>query len=241
MAKNERKNGTALAKIGGQEFAIMMAGAEALPEILRENVGAEGLGSFDLDRVKIPSGGMQAWTIPGIEKDEIVESFTGVIIYHKLGRVYWAQGLEEGGGNSPPDCISDDCVTGIGEPGGKCSVCPFAQFGSNGKGQACKQIKMLFVMRENALLPLCVSLPPTSLRGAKQYMLRLASNALPYYSVLTRFGLEKVNNASGIEYSKAVLSVAEKLTAEQAEQFKKISLQLRPHFDAVKVEEVSVD
>ncbi len=235
MTKNGKKNGTELMMIGNQEFAILKAGIAGMKESLQENIGDEGLSPFELDRVKIPSGGMQAWTIPGIEKDEIVPQFTGVIIYHRLGRVYWAQGIDEGGGNLPPDCSSDDSVTGIGEPGGECAACPFSKFGSAGKGQACKQVKLLFVMREKALLPIVVSLPPTSIRPAKKYMLRLASRSLTYFSVLTKFSLEKANNEAGIEYSTAVLSVAEILSAEQIKQFRAISHDLRPHLDAVRV------
>ena len=238
--KKSGNSTTALAKVGDQEYAILKAGIEALPEILQENIGAEGLSSFELDRIKIPAGGMQAWSIPTVDGEEVVKEFTGVIIYHKLGRVLWKDSLEDSGGGSPPDCSSDDSVTGIGDPGGDCAKCAFARFGSDpkgGKGQACKQVKQLFVMRANALLPVCVSLPPTSLAPAKKFLLRLASNGLPYYAVLVKFGLEKVNNTSGIEYSRAVLSVAQRLAPEQAAQFKQYSQSLRPHLDKVRISE----
>jgi len=238
-----KKNGngkkeTGLAVIGGQEFAILKAGIAGLNQSLAENIGAEGLSPFELDRVRIPAGGTKAWVIPGVDQDEVVGSFTGVIIYHKLGRVYWEKGLDEGGGNTPPDCSSDDSITGIGTPGGSCNKCPFAEFGSSkkGKGQACKQLKLLFVMRENGMLPICVSLPPTSLRKAKQYMLRLASRSLPYYAVLTKFDLEEASNGEGIKYSRAVLTTASMLEPAQVEQFKRISMELRPYLQAVRVE-----
>lgn len=239
---NGKKNGkksTALAEIGGKKFAIMRSDPAKVTEIICENVGDEGITAFDLDRVHIPPGGGQAWTVPGLDEDEIVKKFEGVIIFHKMGRVYWSTGMEEGGGGSPPDCSSDDCKTGTGEPGGACARCAFAQFESaeNGRGQACKQLKQLFVMRSNSLLPLCISLPPTSLGAAKKYLLRLAGQALHYSSVLTRFGLEKTNNGSGIEYSRAVLTVAERLSEEQAARFRTISEQLRPQLRQVRVSE----
>ena len=237
MSDNGQSSSTALATVGNKEYAILKTGIEALPDILRENIGSEGLSSFDLDRIKIPAGGMQAWSIPGVDGEEVVKEFTGVVIYHKLGRALWKDSLEDSGGGSPPDCSSDDSITGIGDPGGDCAKCSFAKFGSDpkgGKGQACKQVKQLFVIRENALLPVCLSLPPTSLMPAKKFLLRLASNGLPYYGVLVRFGLEKVNNGSGIEYSRVVLNTAARLTAEQAAQFKQYSLSLRPHLDKVR-------
>ena len=239
MSNNDKSN-TALARVGDKEYAILKAGMESLPEILRENIGSEGLSSFELDRIKIPAGGMQAWSIPTVDGEEVVKDFTGVIIHHTLGRALWKDSLEDSGGGSPPDCSSDDSITGIGDPGGECAKCAFSRFGSDprgGKGQACKQVKQLFVIRENALLPVCVSLPPTSLAPAKKFLLRLASEGLPYYGVLVKFGLEKVNNGSGIEYSRAVLSVAERLATEQVAQFKQYSQSLRPHLEKVSIDE----
>lgn len=243
MAKNNKSNSkkeTNLAVINGQQFAILKAGIGGLQESLKENIGDEGLTPFDLDRIRIPAGGSNAWSIPGIGEDEVVTSFTGVIIFHKMGRVYWEAAFGEGGGSTPPNCSSDESQVGIGTPGGNCLKCPLAEFGSaksgNKKGQACKQIKMFFVMRPKGLLPVCVSLPPTSLRPAKKYMLRLASFSWPYYAILTKFELEQTANSEGIKYSKVKLSIAKDLSPQQAEQFKKLSHKLRPHLEAVQVQ-----
>ena len=191
-----------------------------------DNVGAGGMTAFDLERIKIPSGGMLAWEIPTITgKPEYVQEFDGVVIFHKDGRVYWEKPLAESGGNEPPDCSSADCVVGIGNPGGSCGQCPFARFGSDqqgGRGQACKQVKQLFVARSDGLLPVVLPLPPTSLSVARKYFLRLTSRRIPYYGVLTRFSLEKATNKGGIAYARAVLSLVEVLPDAQREALRQV-------------------
>lgn len=238
---NGKKNGngkktTALAVVGQQEFAILKAEPDKLPELLRTNLGNDDLSVFDLDRIKIPAGGGQAWAIPTIDGEETVKEFFGVIIYHKNSRAYWVD--EFTGQGNPPDCSSDNGEMGIGEPGGECLQCPFGRFGSDpkgGKGQACKQLKQLFVIQPGDLLPVVVTLPPTSIRPAKKFLTRLASKGMVSCSVLVKFALEKTRNAGGIEYSRVVLSVAEQLTAEQTERFLQINATLQPYLDKVSV------
>ena len=228
---------TSLARIGDQEFAILKINPREITSIVRENCG-DGISALDLDRVKIPAGGTQAWTIPGLDGDEIVKEFYGVVMFHKAGRVFWEKGIEESGGNSPPDCSSDDGITGVGTPGGDCAQCPFAKFGSDargGKGQACKQIKQVFVIRPGNIIPVMISLPPTSLRPAKQYFLRLANVGKHYTAVLTRFSLVEDKNADGIKYSKIVMAKVADLTPDQAGLFKRMSDLMRPWLSKVKV------
>lgn len=227
---------TALAVVGNQEFAILKAEPGKLPALIKDNLGDDNLSAFDLDRIKIPAGGGTAYEVPSLDGETMEKDFAGVIIYHKGGRVYWAE--EFTGQGNPPDCASEDCITGFGNPGGECSQCPFGRFGSDpkgGKGQACKQLKQLFVMRPGDLLPVVVTLPPTSLGAARKFLLRLANNGLPFYAVLVRFSLEKTKNSNGIEYSRVVLSVAERLSPEQAERFKEIRDSLKPHLEQVSV------
>lgn len=227
---------TALTTVGDAEYAILKSSPDSVRELIRANVGPDGISAMDLDRIKIPAGGGQAWAIPTVDGEDVAKEFVGVIIHHKSGRLYWKEKYQ--GQGQPPDCVSDDGQTGVGDPGGDCARCPLAKFGSDangGKGQACKQVKMLFVMRPGDLLPVAVSLPPTSLAGARKFLLRLASQALPFYAVAVRFALEKTKNSGGIEYSRVLLSVADRLAPEQASAMKAISEALRPHLDRVRV------
>jgi len=197
---------------------------------LGTNIGAGGLSEFDLPRIKMPAGGGLQWAVPTLEGEAMEPSIEGVIVLARDTRAYYSQPISETGGNQPPDCWSADGTTGSGKPGGACLACPLARYGSapGSRGQACKQIKQLFVLRGSLLLPEVVTLPPTSLKAAKQYLLKLTSQGVPYYAVVTRIGLERTKNAQGIAYSRAVLSFVRRLAPEEVERAREYHEMLKP-------------
>ncbi|MFZ5926320.1 MAG: hypothetical protein ACOYX1_02620 [Acidobacteriota bacterium] len=197
---------------------------------LSTNIGSGGLTEFDLPRIKIPAGGGIRWAVPTLEGEVMEPSIEGVIVLARDTRAYYSQPISETGGSQPPDCWSADGATGSGKPGGACLACPLARYGSapGGRGQACKQIKQLFVLRGSLLLPEVVTLPPTSLKPAKQYLLKLTSQGVPYYAVVTRIGLERTKNAQGIAYSRAVLSFVRRLAPEEVERAREYHEMLKP-------------
>jgi hypothetical protein len=105
--------------------------------------------------------------------------------------------------------------------------------GQQKRGQACKQMKLLFVLRATDLLPICVSLPPTSLKNSKQFFRRLTQNNVLHYGVLAGFSLEGDKNPEGIKYSKVQLTVKGRLRPEETLRFKAIKDQLQPYLDKV--------
>ena len=236
MVKNGNGKKTELATV--KSYAIVKAGGiESIGELIKENVGNEGITPWDLDRVKMPSGGGMSWELPTEGGMTPTVEFEGVIIHHQAARVYWESDMASGGG-TPPNCSSNNGASGVGDPGGSCSNCPFAQFGTEaggGRGQACKQIKRLFIMRQESLLPLMISLPPTSLSVVKKYMLRLTSYQRAYHSVITKFGLEKATSKDGIEYAKVVLTMAGPLSPEDSAIMKGLSESLKPYLESLQV------
>lgn len=233
MSKNEL--------VAVSSYQIMETEIEDVLESLQANIGDSQLTAFDLDRVKVPSGGSTAWEVPTLNGEEMKKELVGIPVYWKDVRAYWEKDLDESGGGTPPDCQSDDGKTGVGMPGGVCAKCPLAEFGSasKGKGQACKQMKILFILREEDLLPIAIPLPPTSLGPMKKFFVRLTSKAIPYYGALIGLSLEKDKNDAGIEYAKVVPSFKEKLSAEQKEIVKKYSEQLRPTFESARIDDSS--
>jgi hypothetical protein len=203
---------------------------EAINNALSTNIGTGGLSEFDLPRIKMPAGGGLQWAVPTLEGETMEPAIEGVIVLARDTRAYYSQPISETGGGQPPNCWSADGVTGSGTPGGACLACPLARYGTaqDGRGQACKQIKQLFVLRGNLLLPEVVTLPPTSLKPAKQYLLKLASQGVPYYAVVTRIGLERTKNSQGIAYSRAVLSFVRRLSTEEAERSRNYHEMLKP-------------
>lgn len=175
-------------------------------EAYRENLGGEQLDPFSFPRVVIPQGGsVQALMVPSVENPdgEQHKELIGVIAMNQLTRQYWSTPMGEG--DSPPDCSSRDAVTGVGDPGGACADCAFAQWGSDpegGRGQACKTTRNLYLVLPGRVLPVLLQVPPSSLAGAKQYLLGLLDAGLSFWQCWTRFTVTKAQNREGKPYGK---------------------------------------
>lgn len=228
------------------QYAVMTMPQADLQEVFQENLGGGTISVTDLDRVKFPTGGMTAWTVPSLEGEEITKEIEGVIIFKKDSRVYFSKTFEESGGQDAPDCVSDDGQNGLGliaqQHGGNCATCPLAQFGSgrNG-GQACTLNMNLFILAKDNLLPLVVKIPPTSYKIARKYLIGLTGKMRPYYSVSTKLALKKVQNAGGIAYAELVITTGQVLTPEETAQMKAVHENLKPMLNQVRMENVVVD
>jgi len=208
---------TDLAKPDHGAYLALNHSPEEVQQILALNLGGQELSPFDLPRVKIPGAGGTTWEVPSLEGDQAMKALDGIVVHFKLVRGYWPGEFR---GSEPPACSSNDSKNGEGDPGGDCATCPFSQFGSDkaGRGQACKQMEQWFLLPENALLPLVVTLPPASLAGARKYRLNLTNAMLAIGSVVTRLTLAKDTNPDGQEYAYAVPSLHSKLDAGDAER-----------------------
>lgn len=226
-------------------YAIVQATVDGsdLATVVAENSGIGGMNEFDLDRVKVPSGGGTVWMVPTLDGEEAVRELVGIVVYFREARGYWAKGIEEGG-STPPDCASQDAMTGVGDPGGPCRPCPLSQWGSDPRegsnGQACKQRRLLFVVREGDFLPLVVSVPPTSLKGIGKYFMRLTSKSTPYYGVVTKLTLSKTKSDGGIEYSIIDAALERVLTPQETAAVKEYATGLKATFETFELTETDV-
>lgn len=205
-------------------YIMLKEDAAALRESFQANIGTSGIGEFELDTLRVPSGGGRTWQIPGLDNEE-AKSVEGIIVHWSEPRAYWKEGLETSGGGSPPDCSSPDGVRGTGTPGGICEVCPMNQWQSaeKGEGKACKQTRVLMLMRPESRLPLRVVVPPSSLKPIRSYFLRLASGAIPYYAVVTKLELQSQRSKGGITYSEIVPSKVERLAPADVDRVRAFS------------------
>ncbi len=109
----------------------------------------EGL-RLSFTRIKIPGGGHLQFEIPSGNPDvpDYAPYLEGVILYSHNSNAYWPEGSEYDD-DQPPLCQSFDGKAGYGEPGGTCADCVLNQFGSDGnnKGKACKNMRMLYLLR----------------------------------------------------------------------------------------------
>lgn len=223
------------------EFPALLTDTRELREALAENLGGAGISPFDLDRVSIPAGGSQTWVLQTLEGEQETKELVGIVIWVQNARAYWPG--EFGGGNVPPQCMSDDAVTGVGDPGGACHTCPFAQFGSDarGRGQACKMVQRMFLLQPGGNLPMVVNLPPGSLKNAKKYLLRLVSNGQKASGVVTRITLEKDRNQDGIVFAKATFAMVGKLDQEMAARAKAYGMEMGRAFRGVSTQDFAAE
>lgn len=235
-----------------QEFAIASRDEDAAA-VIRENIGEGGMTVFDLDRVKIPAGGGISWEVPTLEGADSQRAVEGVIVAWRDPRAYWMTSIDESGGGAPPDCSSDEGLRGYGvygvgsadHPTGECRTCPMSQWGSakggEARGQACKQMRLLFLLRREDRLPIAMFMPPTSIGPLRKYFLRLANRSLPYYSVVTRLRLEKARNADGIEFSTVLPEVAGRLAGDDVAAVKVYADSLADTLNAVRLNREDVE
>lgn len=216
---------TAIAVIDAKQYAVLDP-ASNVAELVAMNLAGDDVSEFDLDMVKVPSGGGTTWIVPSLAGDEETKAIEGIIVHIAKRRQYWASSDPTG---DPPDCYSRDMLKGIGNPGGECETCPMNQFGSakNERGKACKEVCALFIVRASDHMPIVVNCPPGSLKNIKQYRLRLP---LPYFQVVTRLELSKVQNKDGIAYSEIRPSMVGKLPAESIDAMRAYAGNLQKAF-----------
>ena len=167
MDYNQNTNPT-----GQQQFLLpaMTMDSDFTAEELAEDM--DGM-QMNFPRVKIPSGGSLQFEIPTGDPDnpDYAKTLTGIILFNHPNNAYWPEG-DANDDNATPLCSSTDGKLGVGTPGGSCAVCAMNQFGSAAerRGKACKNMRVLYLLRSGELVPLQLSLPPTSLKPFRQFI-----------------------------------------------------------------------
>lgn len=217
------------AQNAAQNTALMEKHAFLLPTMVESDFSQEEL-SVDMDgvqmsfqRVKIPGGGALQFEIPSDdpENPDYTKTLEGVILFHHLNNAYWPEGSEFDDSTTPL-CASNDGKLGTGEPGGLCATCALNQYGtaSGSAGKACKNMRTLYLLRSGDMMPLQVTLPPTSLRPFNEFSNRsfLMRRRASFGSVV-QIGLKKMNNGSN-DYSVATFRRLYDFEGEQLAQIR---------------------
>ncbi len=200
-----------------------------LPAVVDSSFTSEDLAD-DMDglqmsfqRIKIPSGGNLVFEIPtdDPENPNYEKTIEGVLIFHHDANAYWPEGSEYDE-NTAPLCSSLDGKQGIGEPGGHCTMCAMNQYGtaSEGRGKACKNMRMLYLLQSGECVPIQISLPPTSLKPFKNFINQaFLLRRRPSYGSVIQIGLRK-ENTGGNDYSVATFRLVENFEGEQLAQIR---------------------
>jgi len=201
---NAKKKSNAVVKLDTEFTGLQQMTSDKVMYAIQSNLEKESITPFDLVKLSVPPGGITSWQFPDDEAEsgfKSIDVIDGVLLDYKAVKAYWEHSFDEGGGGTPPDCSSNDNIHGIGTvggdpPGSLCDHCALNQFGSAGegrKGKACKEMRLLFLLPKKAVTPLVIGLPPTSLKGFRQYLMRLSSGEKPcaYNEVVTKFKLRR--------------------------------------------------
>ena len=205
--------------VKAETFELVTLTGELAAAIAEE---MDGLGTIPYDKVKIPSGGGAAFEIPTEDEDnpDVAKEIVGVILDHHPVNSRWREAYN--GSEEKPLCSSYDGKQGTDVETGEiisCANCPYNEFGSaaDGRGKACKNSHRIYVLREGNPVPLVLTLPPTSIKYARDYFAKsIVLKGMRSYDVITKITLKKEKSADGIDYSRACFSFVDKLTAGQA-------------------------
>ena len=222
--------------MSNQVNEAMMERNFILPQMVESSFTAAEL-SEDMDglhlsfpRVKIPGGGALQFEIPGSDPDnpDYAKTIEGVILFNHASNTYWAEG-EEYSDNTPPLCQSMDGKLGYGKPGGLCVSCPYNAFGSSskGSGKACKNMRVLYLLRSGDYMPIQLSLPPTSIRPFNDFINQaFLFRRRGVCSAVVQIGLKKANN--GVQdYSVATFKKLYDFEGEELNQIRAYADQFR--------------
>lgn len=150
----------------------------------------------------------------GQSMDELI----GVIVFKQKTRGLWERG------SKIPLCSSMDGIAGTDEDGNgiECATCPHNQWGSGvdetgmaTKGKACKEMRRVFVAQKDALLPIFISLPPTSLKPFDTYCSARLSHKIADVATETIFRLMPQTGESGYKYAVIQCKMGKKLSVEE--------------------------
>ena len=160
--------------------------------------------TMSFPRIKIPAGGVLQFELPtgDPQHPDYSPTLTGVILFNHASCAYWPEG-DEYNDDVPPLCSSVDGKQGYGEPGGTCATCTLSQFGSasNGRGKACKNMRVLYLLRSGEFMPLAINLSPTSISPFREFLNQgfVFRNRATYGS-LVEIGLKRQTNPEGKGY-----------------------------------------
>ena len=202
-------------------------------------------GGIDAKHIKIPSGGGKAFEVETDDPDdpEILKEVTGVILFTHRMNAYWAQKFgeagEDGNINKSPDCSSMDGKQGVNRDTGEirtCDNCPYNQFGTDGKGKACKNMRRLYIMMSGRPDIYLLTVPPTSIKDINKALKKImARDHVPYSRMIVTFKLTVAESADKIKYSRVTLEKTGLLPDQLYKTTADLRQTLKKSFNEVKI------
>lgn len=213
-------------QLGSELPAVEGADAEALKAFEEEGMTEEMKGfTLEYPRIEILHQGTAKWNFPS--EDAVISSFVGVIVHIEASRVWWpwkfGKAPEGAGDDGWPHCYSRDLFkpdeNARDSQASECSSCPKNEWGSDttedgspARGKSCKEVRRLFVIPEERLMPHWIAISPSNLKPLKKYLTSLGNQKIARPQlVTTNFKLKTVENKDNIKYSELDLSLGKEL------------------------------
>lgn len=216
---------------------------ELRAELAEEAEGLEDEGGIDARHIKIPSGGGKAFEVETDDPDdpEVMKEVQGVVLFSHRMNAYWAHkfGESDADGNASkiPDCSSMDGKKGVERATGEikeCMNCPYNQFGSDGAGKACKNMRRLYIMMSGRSDLYLLTVPPTSVKEiGKKLKEMVVRKKLPYTTLIMSFKLIQADSKDGIKYSKVTMDPIGKLPDNEKAATRALFQELKKSYESV--------
>jgi hypothetical protein len=186
--------------------------------------------------IKFPTGGSTVFELD----EEPVKEIDGVIVDHYAIRLLFLR--EIGEVKRPPDCVSQNGLTGSGLCEEKlaciCADCEYNKWGSfkefikesdDTNKKACREKHRIFVLRSGDLLPILLTIPITSKDNFANYMTKIASKGKSYKTIITGITLEKAKSKGNLDFAKATFQKIGDIPDEKLKDMLMLSEYLKPY------------
>lgn len=165
--------------------------------------------------IKIPNGSSNAFSIESEEDPEDSDpqkTFEGVIVFTHKANAYWDSAFGDGDDSKAPTCSAIDAKQGVVFETGElrsCDGCQFNEFGPDGTGKQCKNMRRLYLRLSGRPSLYLLTLPPTSMKDVNRQLATIMTTMkIPYSRLVMKFSLKKAESRQGIAYNKVVVEKA---------------------------------
>lgn len=174
-------------------FPMIATDNSSIIEAMKNNLENEEMTKRDMFTViPNPSGGAEEWSFKTPAGRKMVEGIDCVILYVGSERALF-EGQYEEGSTEPPLCSSSNGKIGVGDPGGRCSDCPEAEFGPDNIPPRCTHKKPIYILAPeiNPIMPVMIYVTGPSFGTLKKYNIDLMHWGINIFDVKTSLSLKK--------------------------------------------------
>jgi len=182
-----------------------------------------GLSPDVMDRLTLGEGRMVTKWVGDENADRTPEAtVTGIILGTYPYRAMYREAYDPTVDRRPPACVSRDAKVGVGQPGGDCTICRYAAFGSalpeQARGEnapACGGRTLVFILEQGEEVPTMLDITATPAASLRQGLLRMLRKGVDPWAAVYGLTLVEYRRSAKIRLDIAGLTACDD-TAYQA-------------------------